>query len=71
MLKSLLLLLVVACVTAACSVYYQPHGRRGGTVEIKIPDKPEIKPMPAPDAQQDKQKNKKAAGETKTNPKQS
>ncbi len=67
MLKSLMLLTIVVALITACTIYYQPHGKRGGGVVIKLPEKPEVKPMPVPDVN----KNKKSVNETKSKLKQS
>jgi hypothetical protein len=64
MFKSFMLLVLVAMLISACSIYYQPHGKRGGGVVIKAPEEPVVKPMPAPSRKQDKKDN----NETKSLP---
>jgi hypothetical protein len=59
MFKSFMLLALAAMLISACSIYYQPQGKRGGGVVIKAPEEPVVKPMPAPSRKQDNNETKR------------
>jgi|GEM_PF-2848185 len=71
MFKPIVLLILVATFITACTIYYQPHGKRGGGVVIKVPEDPEVKPMPDVDKKQEQKQNKKPLNETKNWPQES
>ncbi|MEY8247735.1 MAG: hypothetical protein RPR98_00775 [Bermanella sp.] len=66
MFKPFLLLLLAATFITACTIYYQPHGKRGGGVVIKVPEEPKVKPMPDVD-KKPAQKTKSGTTQTKGN----
>jgi len=71
MFKPIVLLILVATFITACTIYYQPHGKRGGGVVIKVPEDPEVKPMPDVDKKREQKQNKSSSNETKNRPQQS
>jgi len=46
--RSFVLAAIVASLLAisACSIYFSPHGKRGGVVITVPPEEPSVKPMP-------------------------